>query len=103
MSSSTENAVRLMKEVIETGELSKLESAIKYIDTPDKIFIEWCIEDVISRAKDLKDFRKNQVTPTDEQAREILQAMDRRHDCNLGITWDTIDDYLWNLNKENGE
>lgn len=103
MSSSIENAARLMKEAIETGDLSKVEMALKCIDTPDKIFIEWHIDDVISRANEIKEFRENQIIPTEEQARDILHAMEHRHDCNLGIIWDTVDDYLLELKKENGE
>lgn len=52
----------------------------------DKIAIVWCAEDVQARAKEQ---HKGRVSKAN--AIEILQTMLRRHDCTLGITWDTID------------
>jgi hypothetical protein len=31
---------------------------------------------------------RNDLTP--DQAWEVLQAVERQHDCNYGITWDTL-------------
>lgn len=60
-----------------------------------KLIITWCIEDVIERAKE------RDIKVTKKQAREILTIIDRRHDCNIGISWDTLDcwtdDYFDNL------
>lgn len=50
------------------------------VDRRDSIAIVWCIEDVQSIRPDL----------TDEQAGEVLSAVESHHDCNLGITWDTL-------------
>lgn len=55
----------------------------------DRRIIVWGIVDIIDRAKETK--RK---IPTKERAQEILDEMMHRHDCNYGITWDTIDHYL---------
>jgi len=49
----------------------------------------WCRDDVIGWAKEQRD---EVITP--EQADEILDEMDRRHDCELGMNWQTIDCYL---------
>ena len=54
----------------------------------DLITVSWHIEDVHLQAK------RNGKTITDEQARDILQAVKRQHDCNYGITWDTLDAHL---------
>ena len=54
----------------------------------DNIAIVWSTEDVIERAKEQK------IKVTKSKAREVLQSMLRGHDCNYGITWDTIDAYL---------
>lgn len=48
----------------------------------------WCEEDVIGRAKE----RGKEVTQ--EQAQNILDAIDRKQDCELGISWDTLDVYI---------
>jgi hypothetical protein len=51
--------------------------------------IYWHPVDIIERAKQME-YRE----PTYEEAEEILDTMIRNHDCNYGITWDTIDAHL---------
>jgi len=51
----------------------------------------WGIDDV----KDQAEERGFEIT--DEQAWEVLERMDRRHDASIGITWDTIDAELDDL------
>ena len=48
----------------------------------------WCEDDVLGRAKELG------YTCSREQAGEMVDMMDNKQDCSLGITWDTIDCYL---------
>ncbi len=48
----------------------------------------WCEDDVLGRAKE------RGISCTREQAQEILDYMDSHQDCELGITWTTIDCYL---------
>lgn len=50
-----------------------------------EISIKWHIEDVQERAKEIE------INLTDEQASDILQLMEKRHDCTIGINWETID------------
>jgi hypothetical protein len=45
----------------------------------------WCEEDVLGRAEE------RGIKITREQAQSILDQMDANHDCESGITWDTID------------
>ena len=40
------------------------------------------------------------MTITREQAQAVLTKMDNKQDCSLGITWDTIDYYLDELDTE---
>lgn len=56
-----------------------------------ELHIIWGVEDVLSRASD------SGITITEEQALAILTAIGDSHDCNLGITWDTIDFHLENV------
>ncbi len=51
----------------------------------------WCEDDVLERAK------KKGIECSRDQARDILDQMDHRQDCSMGISWDTIDCYLWDL------
>ena len=48
----------------------------------------WCEEDVLGRAKELgkKISRK--------QAQEILDQIDRKQDCEYGISWSTLDCFI---------
>jgi hypothetical protein len=55
--------------------------------TDRKIAVVWCIEDVQEVRPDL----------TDEQAWEVLQQVKHTHDCNYGITWDTLEIIAQNL------
>jgi len=48
----------------------------------------WCEDDVIEKAQEMN------MTITREEAREILDNVEANHDCELGITWDTLDAYL---------
>ena len=45
----------------------------------------WCEADVIERAKE------RGITLTSGQADGILDLVDRKQDCSIGISWDTID------------
>ena len=58
------------------------------INDKGELVITWCVEDVLGRAKE------NEIPCTEEQARVILARMNHGHDCDLGITWGTIDYYL---------
>ena len=48
----------------------------------------WCEDDVLGRAKE------RGISCSISEAREIIDLMDSKQDCELGITWDTIDCYL---------
>lgn len=47
--------------------------------------VKWSTIDIIDRAKD------RGLKVTDEQAKEILNTIIRKHDAELGINWDVID------------
>jgi len=48
----------------------------------------WQREDVVGRAE------MRGIKLTDEQADDILDDIDRKQDCELGISWITIDCFL---------
>lgn len=55
---------------------------------PDfKIAIEWCVEDVFTQAD------QDEVEITTQEAKEILQWIDVKHDANIGVNWDVISVY----------
>ena len=56
-----------------------------------EIHIGWSTEDVLQRAKD------NDVKITEDEANSILLEMQRDYDADVGINWETIDDYIEGL------
>lgn len=46
----------------------------------DTIEISWHIDDVKSIAEDL----------TDEECRQVLEAVKNNHDATIGVNWDTL-------------
>ena len=54
----------------------------------NKLIITWCIEDVIERAKE-KD-----IILSKKDAKEVLELTDKYHDCNIGISWETLDVWI---------
>lgn len=62
----------------------------------DIITITWHKDDVIQRAQESQN-----LIVTNEQAREILKAIEKDYDCNCGITWDTLDYYTSQYFEEN--
>ena len=69
-----------------------IEHLMKQYDQEEHIAAPiWSSPDVKGRAKELD------ITVSDEEVNEILDRMD---DAELGISWDTIDDYLDSYGKE---
>jgi len=56
-----------------------------------EISIGWSTEDVLQRAKD------NDVKLTEDEANSILLEIQRDYDAEVGINWETIDDYIEGL------
>ena len=56
-----------------------------------EISIIWSTEDVLHQAKE------KGVKLTEDEANEILLQMERKHDADIGISWQTINDYIDDL------
>ena len=67
--------------------VDKVERALA--EKGETIHLVWSYEDVIARAKDV-----GCKIPSKKRAIEIINEINHRHDCNLGVTWETIDCYL---------
>ena len=68
------------------------------------IAIIWCEEDVRGMNKDKNSLSELDDgftgTPlTDEEVDDVLSRLERNHDCNNGITWDTIDAYVDDIER----
>jgi len=53
-----------------------------------KISLEWSVEDVFMQAG------QDEVEVTTQEAKEILQWIDAKHDASIGVNWDVISDYI---------
>lgn len=54
----------------------------------DTISIVWGLEDIEDRAK------QNGYILMEGETLEVLELLKEKHDCNVGITWEVIDDYI---------
>jgi len=60
------------------------------VDRRYAIAIVWQVDDVLSVRPDL----------TEEQALEVLKAVESGHDAGIGISWDTLDIYAAEMYPE---
>lgn len=75
------------KKVIKAEQEAEAQAALsKYWE--DKIALTWCAQDVIDYAKGYK------KRVSKKRANEILQRILHRHDCEYGVSWLTISNYL---------
>jgi hypothetical protein len=64
-----------------------------YLAKRHQIAVTWCVADVLEVRPDL----------SDNEAWEVLQTAKKYHDCDCGITWDTLRihaDYLFGTTPE---
>ena len=70
--------------------VAEAEMAVKRHFDPDWMAEWWHTDDVIDKAE----YDGEQLTL--EEARWVLQMMDKYHDCNYGHTWDHMDHWIEN-------
>jgi hypothetical protein len=88
--------MRVFIEVPEGVTKDAVQSVLDRAFSPDWISLHWHISDV-------QECVGNDYSPmSDDDAREILRAIERRHDANHGVTWDTINCYvdMWREHQE---
>lgn len=91
--------LRVRKATLENSKntevLLQLDRAINLMDDifrGDTIASLWSVEDVLSLTQD-EDYDGDRVDTSDitlEQAREVLERTDRKHDATIGINWDVL-------------
>lgn len=94
------NFVEMVDQLIATGVITEAQrnhatdSLKEY--WKDKIALIWTTEDVLTRAKDIG---VNGIT--EEVAETILVNVLETHDCNCGVTWESLDDLIIDNNPNN--
>lgn len=53
-----------------------------------EIKVSWCYEDVQERAQE------SGIKLSKKEACDVLELTLKRHDCNLGISWETLDVWI---------
>jgi hypothetical protein len=84
--------------------ISEAVGAVKQFFDPDWMASWWHISDIHIQANIAEGIDSDEADEiTDEQAREVLRLMNKNHDSNIGINWETIDvwiDIVKNQSKE---
>lgn len=75
------------------GSKAEAEMAVKRHFDPDWVAEWWYICDIIEQAENSGE----QIT--EDEAREVLRLMIKEHDCNIGINWDVIDNWIDHVKK----
>jgi hypothetical protein len=70
------------------------EELAKELRDRDKAVAIWGWEDAVHQANELG------IECTEEEGRMIMNQVDHRHDCVLGITWDTLEYYVGELETQ---
>lgn len=63
------------------------------VDKRNSIALVWMTDDVLSIREDL----------TEEQAMEVLERVDRKHDASIGVCWETLEIYAEDMFPEPDE
>ena len=84
-------------DVPEGRSVSEAEEAVKRAFNPDWIAEWWHIDDVAGQAESQGE------TLTEEECRDVLAMVMRKHDCNIGINWDVIDYWIDQIVSEREE
>lgn len=86
---------QIMVEIPDRITDEKARYEIDRIFSPDWISLHWHISDV-------QDVAGSHPEMSDEDAQDILAELKQRHDCNNGVTWDTIHHYvdIWREHQE---
>jgi len=58
------------------------------------ITISWSTVDVLAKAEEMD------VSLTEEQADEVLDMVERKHDASIGINWDVIEYWINEIKHE---
>ena len=76
---------RIVRALAEAGVVTEAAKAAEVLKEAfkDEIHIVWSVDDVQTINSKL----------TDEEARDVLEEIERSHDCEQGITWDTIREF----------
>jgi ASC-1-like (ASCH) protein len=84
-----------------------IEHLKRYKPEDEVCMVLWMEDDVRSHNGESTWMDEEPVDPpapgeelTDEEVRKVLQLMDKWHDCEFGICWETVDSAVRSVKKE---
>jgi hypothetical protein len=77
--------------------VTEAQMAVQRAFSPDWMAEWWHIDDVASQAEMMGE------TLTEDECRDVLAMVMRKHDCNIGINWDFIDYWIEDVIKDREE
>jgi hypothetical protein len=77
--------------------VTEAQMAVQRAFSPDWIAEWWHIDDVANQAEEMGE------TLTEDECRDVLAMVMRKHDCNIGINWDFIDYWIEDVIKDREE
>jgi hypothetical protein len=77
--------------------VTEAQMAVQRAFSPDWFAEWWHIDDVASQAEQMGE------TLTEDECRDVLAMVMRKHDCNIGINWDFIDYWIEDVIKDREE
>ena len=90
--------------IMEASVGEEIQNVIDLLEDPKMLLIEWGEDDIQLKARgrkawllDLKEEEVEEKPLTDKQVIEVIELLDRTHNCNYGITWEHISAALDNL------
>lgn len=66
----------------------------RYQPETEVVAVFWHKEDIVWRAED------RAIVVSDEEAGQIIEALEANHDASIGINWEVIDFHLDNLKHD---
>jgi hypothetical protein len=77
--------------------VTEAQMAVQRAFSPDWFAEWWHIDDVANQAEEMGE------TLTEDECRDVLAMVMRKHDCNIGINWDFIDYWIEDVIKDREE
>ena len=80
---------------------AEAEGAVKRAFDPNWVADWWHIDDIIEQDNGAEDEPYSDLT--EDEAREVLRLMIKEHDCEIGINWDVIDEWIDHVKQQRKE
>jgi hypothetical protein len=81
--------------------VAEAEMAVKMAFSPEWMAQWWHISDIYSCASGFEEEDAGDIS--NEEAQEVLRLMEKYHDCEVGINWDVINNWIDHIKSQRRE